>query len=419
MNDNQSKREWTPPSRPDWVAKVNAEEACMDIRDVIPLDENSLLKSAMRKTGLSDFGSDEWLPHFRFILNAMEEEADFNLMGRITARAHLLNILEGRLQIEDTFKKYPEIHDEEIKQPIFIVGQGRSGTSILQNILSSDPHNKELTCWEAMFPVPPPDAATYETDSRIELTDKFIQQWVRINPATGSVHEWTGKIPVECVQILSYSFLSQWFILLGQITSYVDYMLAADWRPAYAYHKKVLKLLQWKNPKDHWLLKSPTHMPNLPLLLETYPDAMLVWPHRDPVKAVASVVSLAGNRNWVTSDRPRITGYEQYTDPLRVAAMLERVIDWQEDGRIPKESICHVHYRDIVEKPLETAEYIYAYFGRELTPEGRSGMETYVKANPRDARPEHQYSVGTSEIIDRERKIFKRYTEYFHIPLET
>jgi len=418
MSQVDRKLAWTPPPRPEWVASVNAEAECMDIRGVIPLDEASLLRAAMRKTGLSDFGGDEWLPHFRFILNAMEEEADFNLMGRITARAHLLNILEGRLQIEDTYKKHPEIDDEVIKQPMFIIGQGRSGTSVLQNILSSDPHNKELTCWEAMFPAPPPEALTYETDPRIALTDQFIQQWVRINPATGSVHEWTGKIPVECVQIFSYSFLSQWFILLGQITSYVDYMLKADWRPAYAYHKRVLKLLQWKNPKGHWLLKSPTYMPYLPMLLETYPDAMLVWPHRDPVKAVASVTSLAGNRNWVTSDNPRITGYEQYSDPERVSSMLEQVIDWLEDGTVPREKVCNVHYADIVDKPLETMEHIYAYFSRELTPEGRASMAAYIESNPRDARPAHRYSIGSNETVDRERQIFKRYTEYFHISLE-
>lgn len=409
---------WKPPPRPDWVAKVNQEGAYLDIKGIIPLDEDSLLRTAMQNTGLSDFGEDSWRPHFRFILKAMEEEADYNFLGRVTARAHLLNILEGRLRIEEEYRKHPEIEDEKIVQPMFVIGQGRSGTSALQNILSSDPENGMLACWEAMYPSPPPEAATYRSDPRIEVADKFITHWMRIVPETGSVHEWTGDIPVECVQITSYSFLSQWFILLGQITSYVEYMNKADWRPAYAYHKRVLKLLQWKNPRKRWLLKSPTHMPHLALLLETYPDALLVWPHRDPVKALASNVSLAGNRNWVTSDKPRVTGYEQYTDPNRASATLTRVTAQVRDGVIPKDRLCNVAYADIVSDPLKVVQQVYDFFGLPFSEVSRRNIQKYVDENPREARPAHRYAVGTDEMISNERKLFKAYTDYFDVPEE-
>jgi len=148
-------------------------------------------------------------------------------------------------------------------------------------------------------------------------------------------------------------------------------------------------------------------------------DAMLVWPHRDPVKAVASVTSLTGNRNWVTSDHPRITGYEQYSDPERVAAMLECAIDWIEKGQLPRERVCNVQYGDIVAEPLATVEQIYHYFGIEFTPQARQAIEAYVNANPREARPPHRYTLGSDELVSRERQIFQRYSGYFQIPYET
>lgn len=414
----ERKDSWTPPPRPEWVARINAEGDAMDIRSVVPLDEDSLIGAATRKTGLSDFGDDDWRPHFRFIIRALEEEGDLNLMGRLTARAHLLNILEGRLQIEEAYRQHPEIEDQKIVQPIFIIGQGRSGTSALHNLLAHDPDNGALLTWEAMYPVPAPEASTYRTDPRIEVADKLITQWQRIVPTTASIHEFGGPVPTECVQITSYAFLSQWFVLLGQITSYGDYMAKADWSSAYRYHERALKLLQWKNPRKHWLLKSPTHMPQLPKLLERYPDALLIWPHRDPVKAIASVTSLAGNRNWVTSDRPRVTGYEQYSDSSRAAKMLEAPIDWIEAGVIAPERLCNVYYADLISEPMRMVEDIYRHFGLPLSAQARLAMETYLADHPREARPAHAYTLGEDELVKRERALFARYTDYFKVPLE-
>ena len=77
----------------------------------------------------------------------------------------------------------------------------------------------------------------------------------------------------------------------------------ADMRSTYAYHRKVLRLLQWHCPPRLWHLKTPVHMFALDDLLASYPNARFLWSHRDPAAVLASVCDLiAYTRSWV-SDR--------------------------------------------------------------------------------------------------------------------
>ena len=298
-NTLDHREQWQAPPRPEWVQRINEEGECMDIAAVVPLDENSLLDSARRATGLSDFGADDWYEPFQVLIKSLEEEAELNLMGRLRTRSELLQLLQARLQIEDTYKRHPEIAEEQIVQPLVIVGQGRSGTSYLINILSENPANGVLKHWEAMFPCPPPEAATYQTDPRIEKCHKLIDQWNRVTPTLTSMHEFAGDVPMECCQVMALNFMSaSWFDSLGQVASYDAYIAQQDPEPALRYHQRVMKLLQWKNPRRHWVFKDPTHIDRLQAMLKVYPDACFIWPHRDPVRALASTVSFLGTIQW-------------------------------------------------------------------------------------------------------------------------
>ncbi len=204
--------DWQPPTRPEWIQRVNEEGSYMNISGIVPLDANSLLESAQHATGLSDFGADEWREAFQILIRSLEEEAELNLMGRIQTRSELLQVLEARLQIEDTYKRYPEIDEEEIVQPIFVIGQGRSGTSFLINLLASSPDNGAILQWEGMFPCPPPEKATYLTDPRIEKSDKLTKQWPRLAPTLDTMHEFSANLPLEDSQVMALNFMApSWF----------------------------------------------------------------------------------------------------------------------------------------------------------------------------------------------------------------
>jgi hypothetical protein len=144
---------WSRPPRPDWVARVVAEGAHLDLREVVPLDPAELIATACAATGLVDFGDDGWYEPFRALVADLDANSRLTLLGRVMTRQDLLVTLEGRLRIEATYNAHPEIEEEEISAPLVIVGQGRSGTSVLQNMLAAHPDNRTPLHWEAMFPV--------------------------------------------------------------------------------------------------------------------------------------------------------------------------------------------------------------------------------------------------------------------------
>ena len=410
---------WQPPPRPDWVQRVNEEGDCMDISGVVPLDEQSLLDAAMRATGLSDFGADDWREPFQVLIKSFEEDADLNLMGRLRARSELLLMLTGRLQIEDTYKHHPEIDDERITQPIFVIGQGRSGTSFLINTLAANPENGALLQWEGMYPCPPPDKATYRSEPRIRQAHQRIEQFNRVTPSMATIHEFAGHLPMESHSVMCFNFMgTAWFDAFGQVASYDAYMAKQDIRPAIEYHQRVLKLLQWKNPRKHWVLKDVTLLDHLDTVLKVHPDALFVWTHRDPVRALASTISTVGTLHWAGTDHLFKRGsYEYVTNPELSAARFQIAIDKFESGVVPPQQIYHLLYKDLVGDTIATLAKMYQHFGVALSPEGRAGMEQYLRDNPRTARPAHKFGI-THEEAALARKAYRRYEEYFGVPNE-
>ncbi len=419
MNDKAKRQEpvWQPPPRPEWVRRINEEGHCMNISGVVPLDEDSLLESAMRATGLSDFGADDWREPFQILLNAAEDEAELNLMGRLRMRSELLVLLEARLQIEDSYKRHPEIDDQKVAQPIIIVGQGRSGTSFLQNVLAANPDNGALLQWEAMFPCPPPEKASYRTDPRIDKADRLTKQWNRVTPTMVSVHEFGGTVPMEDCEILALNFMSSsWFGCFAQVPGYDAYMMTQDPMPALRYHERVLKLLQWKNPRRNWVLKEIPHLDRLQPLLKVYPDACFVWPHRDPVRALASAISAIGTLQYTGSDHLFKSGsLEWISNPFLSAARFNAVIHQLKAGLVPARQICHMLYRDLVGDTLGTIERMYQHFDIPLSDAGRRGMAQYLADNPRDSRPPHRVDMAP-EAMALAREAYKPYQDYFDVP---
>lgn len=411
---------WTPPPRPDWVTRVLAEGDCMDIAEVVPLDERSLLDSATSATGLDDFGDDEWREPFAVYTRSLREEADLNLIGRLRARQEILLFLKARLQVEDTYKRHPEIDDERITEPLMITGQGRSGTTLLQNLMSANPDHGGLRHWEMLYPCPPPETATYWTDPRIEKADKWVSQWNRITPTLVDMHDFRGHLPFEDCVLMSLSFVSEaWLGIIGQTPGYAVYLAGHDATAGLRYQKRVMKLLQWRNPRSHWVTKEVYSLSRMKALFEVFPDACVVWCHRDPVRAAASFVNMLGTMQWIGTDHPLKDGALDYCkDPSISAARFEGVIDLIENKEIPAERICNVAYKDLVADNFGTLQTIYDHFGIPFTSDGRAGIQRWLDDNPRDDRAPHRYPIPEGAELEKARQVYRRYQTYFSIPTE-
>ena len=412
---------WEPEKRPEWLAIFNALGKAMDIKSVVPLDEDSLLSHAMANTGLSDFGDDNWRPHFRMLLKLIEEEAKLNFFGRLWTRSDFLTYLEARLRIVDAYKQHPEIEDEVVKEPIFIVGFGRSGTTILHEVLSHDPQFRSVQRWEELFPAPPPTEATYRTDPRIARAQGLVDVIQQVSPEWKKMHAWGGDIPVEDIEFTYPAFLSEVWPLGYQIPSWEPYFAAQDVGHHFAWHRKTLKYLQWKYKKPHWLLKNPTHLPRLPKLLEFYPDAKFIFTHRDPITSGDSVVNVQGVIfYWRTDDPWSGNTIDEWVLADERARMWDNVIDWIEGGVIKPGSFANFQYSDFMTDPIPAIAGAYETLGLKMSDVGRTAMHDFLASRPQGMHGKHNYKRAgeIEEVQTDERRKYRRYQEYFGVPNE-
>ena len=199
---------------------------------VVRLDPDSLLQAARKSTGLSDFGHDRFREPLERLVDSLESEAQLTILGRMIARRDLLRLLEGRLRHVDLRKQHAEIEFERVERPLFILGMPRTGTSILHELMAQDPQNRVPMSWEVMFPFPPPEAATFETDPRIAEVDAHLSGVDRLIPDFKKMHPMAAQLPQECAAITQYEFVSMIWHVSNRVPGYEDWVEGTDARAA-------------------------------------------------------------------------------------------------------------------------------------------------------------------------------------------
>jgi hypothetical protein len=409
---------WQPEPRPEWVAKLNEEGDVLNMRSVVPLDENSLLAEAKRNTGLGDFGDEEWIYHFRALLTAIESEANLNFIGRMLTRSEFILYLEARLRMQDYFSRFPEIDAEVIKEPVMLLGHGRTGTTLLHDILSRDPQFRIVKRWEALYPAPPPEESTYLTDPRIQRAEKFITIFDRITPEWQSMHEYGAELPVECAEYLYASFLSSVFLFAFQVPSYASYIDQQDPKYTILWHQRVLKFLQWKYKKKHWLLKNPIWIDMIPQVLDVYPDAKILLTHRDPIVVSDSFANVMGGLFWWRTDGPGGGMLDDLIIQEHRSRTQDWLVQWMENGTLRPGSVANVLYQDFIGNPANTIRGIYRDLGLVLDEPTLALMTSCLDTKPKGKFGKFRYKSPAPEALANERKSFERYQSYFKVPNE-
>jgi hypothetical protein len=379
-----------------------------------PLSVDALIASARAQAGLEDFGGD-FREGLGRLCDALETEAELSALGRQIARGQLLRLLVNRLEIEDVYRRHPEI-DDEVPDPVFMIGLPRTGTTALAALLSHDPQHRSLLSWEAGKPVPPPEAATRTTDPRIAATQAGIDAMHSLRPEIRAMYDATATGSTECQDLLGMEFRTQHFCGQYWVPSYATWQRDCDMDPAYRYHRRVLKLLQWHCPPSRWHLHSPVHMLSLDALLQTYPHARFLMTHRDPAKVLGSVCSLVSAMFSLASDRrePEAVGAAQLDN---WSEALARAIRFRE--RIGEDRFADVTFADLVDDPVSAVERAYARLGLPFSTAARAGMTEWACAHPRGRHGVHRYRLEDFGLdVTKVRERFAFYTDRFGLTLE-
>lgn len=377
-----------------------------------------LLEAACEQTGLDDFGGDEFREGLERLLADLDAQGRVHALGRGMVRSRVIGTLSNRLKLQDWRKRHPEIADEKIEKPIVFMGMGRTGTTILHDLMAQDPESRVPMTWEAAEPCPPPEAATYDSDPRIAANEAFSSQVERLIPDFRSMHPMGPLLPQECVQLLDPTFVCMSHQIAYHVPEYARWLHEdADLASAYRYHRKFLQHLQWKTP-GRWVLKSPCHLWHIEALLAEYPDAVLVQTHRDPLRVVASLTSL-GTTLQAMAARPAPTREiaEHWAHWAGVA--YERGLRVRDEGRVDADRILDVNFLDFMSDPIATIRRIYTHAGMTLSEEAAERMRAFLAANPDDKHGKHTYrfaDTGLDETHERARS--KAYQDRFGIPSE-
>ena len=402
-----------------------------DGRSLVSLDPHALRAAATSTTGLDDFGDHWWEEPFERLCSALDGEARLHLPGRIRTRGELQLILQNRLRLVDAWTRHPAIDAQPVVAPLVVTGLGRSGTTLLHELLSCDPDNRPPLLWELLHSVPPDgtefadDATSYErwASHTAALCDDEIRLMDEMVPAFSTMHENGGGLPTECIFLFAHQFSSDVYTGLYNVGDYTVWRSGQDQAPVYDWHRRMLGTLQWVRPDPtvRWVLKAPSHLSALPLLFATYPDARVVITHRDPLRVVGSLADLMATLHWMHSDHVDYGVLVEFM-AMGLEMQMDAVTAERDRGIIPDDRISDVVYHELVADPAGTVERLYGDWGLPVSDVFRSNLDSYVGArhDGRDqAGPRHDYSFADTGLdLDTHRALVAPYQERFGVPSE-
>ena len=377
----------------------------------------ALLDAACEETGLEDFGDDAFRAPLGVLLHSLEHEANLSLFGRFSYFQMLLGLARNRLHIEDLIRRNPEILDVEIRRPIVIAGLQRTGTTHLHNLLSADPEIRFLPYWESLEPVSPgPAPAAGEPDPRRATTEMALGFQDAVMPHFKRMHEMTVDHAHEEIQLLAIDFSTMFFESVVALPSYRDWYVSHPQTPHYRYLERCLKVLTWLRGGKRWVLKSPQHIEQVEAVMDVFPDATVVFTHRDPVSVLASTTTmLAYSARMHQSDIDTHALGTYWTD--RTERMLRACV--RDRDLVSGTSSLDILFHEYMKDDMAVVESIYEVADQPLTAASRAAMAAYMKAHPRGRFGRIAYKLADFGLdADEIRRRLSFYVDRFGIQEE-
>ncbi|MFJ1259045.1 sulfotransferase family protein [Cupriavidus sp. CuC1] len=365
----------------------------------VQMSEEAVLAAARHRTGLSDFGPDDFRERLRIWLRSFDEDTGLGPLGRAGLFGDAVRYACARLRFEDLAKQHPEINKVAIRQPIVIAGLPRSGTTHLVNILAADPRLRSMPLWEAMEPIPTLEeqATPGADDPRFLRARDMWGEFEAMLPLMPAMHEMAPAHVHEDIELQALDFSS--YLPEWQCRPYRwrDYYYSKDQTSHYAYGRRVLQALTWLKGPDRWVMKSPPHMENLRPLMTTYPDATVVITHRDPVAVLQSAITMIAYGNRIRRHAVDVKELARYwTD--RLEHLLRACV--RDRDTVPAGQSLDVLFDDYMADQKTVIERVYAMAGLALTDEARARVHAYLESNPRGKHGRVVYDLKGDFGID-------------------
>jgi hypothetical protein len=376
-----------------------------------PLDSAALHEQARTETGLRDFGARDYEERLDVLLAAMRDIDGLDGPGRLNLYSQLLQMLRNRLLLTDLLTRHPEIHEIELVPPVVIAGLPRTGTTHLHNLLAAGPTFRTLPYWESMEPLPMPAEVDVEPDPRRARSDLAVDFMSAAMPHFALMHEMTTDHVHEEIQLLANDFSTMFFETVAEVPAYRDYYLAHDQTPHYRYLRTQLQALQHVRGGRRWLLKSPQHLEQLPVLEKVFPDLTVVVTHRDPVPVTISMATMVVYASRMHRTPVPATEIGRYWGD-RIDRMLTSLV--ADRDAVPAERSVDVRFDEFMADDLAMAERIYELAGEPVTAEAQSAMADYLAGHERGRLGTIDYRAGDVGLdVDQLRERFAPYVARF------
>jgi len=383
--------------------------------DIDILNADALLAEAQKRTRLNDWGDPTLPDRFRLAVEFLKSRS-MDAAGQRAGAETCLWLLTSRLAFFEDFKRYP-IGKEKIVQPLFATGEPRSGTTLLHALLSVDPHARALRFWEVMYPSPPPgltgldDPRRPQADADWREINTKMAFWLKSHP----YNDMLGDGLPEDERTWAFDFrvmtpTAWWRVPFGMNVG----GLPAEPLAQYRIHKRMLQQFQYERPKKYWVLKG-FHGQRLAEFFESYPDARMIWVHRDPVQAVASRIVLTGE--LVEGLTGSVDWAEQACTQLAMCrASFKNTL---ENPLVMDPRIHHVRYPDFIRDPVGTIRCFYEKCGVPFGPDTEAAMRDYLRNNKGDRYGKFTYTTDViGEDIGALHREFAPYRERFGLEIE-
>ena len=360
-----------------------------------------IVAAAMRSTGLSDLGTGAHEAGLRVIIEDLNSaEAGLTPRGRAFQRSEVKSALTGVLLTEAAFAAHPGHRDVRVERPIFLMGLPRTGTTILHRLLHADPGAQGLEMWLTQFPQPRPPYDTWESNPQYAAMQRAFAAHHAADPEFMGIHYMDAAVVEECWRLLRQTGKSNSYQTTAYLPRYTEGLAGQDWTDAYARHRRNLQLVGLNDPDKRWVLKNPSHMTALDALMAVYPDALIVYTHREPVTCIASACSLAasataGHSETFVGETIGRTQLDLWSNSYHAFHDAR--------ARYDRAQFVDIAFGDLVSDQVATVRQVYEAFDLDWTPE----VEASVVESDREARsgaaaPRHSYTLADYGLTDKQ-----------------